>query len=73
MPQANPGFRGTVIDILNEAEKAGWIKSAETWKRIRELRNITAHEYSDQEARELYAEVANLSREVLCLKGLIGK
>jgi uncharacterized protein with HEPN domain len=36
---------GTVIDLLNKAEKREIIKSAETWKKIKELRNTIAHDY----------------------------
>jgi hypothetical protein len=36
---------GTVIDLLNKAEKRGIIESAEIWKKIKELRNTIAHDY----------------------------
>ncbi len=36
---------GTVIDILNKAEKREIIESAEIWKEIKELRNTIAHDY----------------------------
>jgi len=37
---------GTVIDMLNKAEKREIIESAEIWKEIKELRNSIAHDYN---------------------------
>jgi len=37
---------GTVIDLLNKAEKREIIESAEIWKKIKELRNSIAHDYN---------------------------
>jgi flagellar motor switch protein FliM len=36
---------GTIIDLLNKAEKREIIESAETWKKIKELRNSISHDY----------------------------
>ena len=36
----------TIIDLLNKAEKREVIESAETWKKIKELRNSIAHDYN---------------------------
>jgi len=36
---------GTVIDLLNKAEKREIIESAEVWRKIKELRNSIAHDY----------------------------
>jgi len=35
------------LDILNQLEKNGIVVSAETWQRLRALRNNVAHEYPD--------------------------
>jgi hypothetical protein len=69
--EKDPGFRGGLIDILNEAEKSGWISSARDWARIRELRNVTAHEHTETENRELYAELVRLAPSILALRGLL--
>lgn len=61
----DPAFRGSTIDLLNMAEKYGWISSALTWRRIRELRNIAAHEYAADDYRSLYTEVFNLASELI--------
>lgn len=69
--EKDPGFRGGVIDVLNLSEKFGWIDSAMEWIRIRELRNVTAHEYSETEVRVLYSEILRLSSTVLRLRTLL--
>ena len=63
--EADPGFRGTVIDLLNLAEKFHWIDSAREWRRIRELRNIAAHEYAAEDYRKLYQELISLAPTLL--------
>jgi len=46
---------GTVIDLLNKAEKREIIESAEIWKKIKELRNSIAHDYDiDNFASEIF-------------------
>ncbi|MBF0219308.1 MAG: hypothetical protein HQL49_07240 [Gammaproteobacteria bacterium] len=41
-----------MIDILNRLEKLGIIESVAAWDRLREIRNVIAHEYpSDSEER----------------------
>ena len=69
--EKDPAFRGGPIDTLNEAEKYGWIRSASDWARIRELRNVTVHEYGEAELRVLYAELVRLAPTVLELKALL--
>ena len=41
----DPGFSGTMRDFVNFGEKIGLIDDARAWMAIRELRNITAHDY----------------------------
>lgn len=59
--QGDPGFRGSLVDSLNLAEKLGLLDSAREWTRIRELRNVAAHEYSADDFRQLYRELLRLS------------
>ena len=63
--QSDPGFRGSLIDSLNLGEKLGYLDSARDWTRIRELRNVAAHEYSADDYRRLYAELLRLSPHLL--------
>lgn len=66
--EKDPAFRGSVIDLLNFAEKFGWIERADQWRRIRELRNVAAHEYEIDDYRKLYAELIQLTPLLLKLQ-----
>lgn len=66
--EKDPAFRGSVIDLLNAAEKYEWIASAATWRRIRELRNVAAHDYEAEEYRKLYAELVLLTADLQKVK-----
>lgn len=63
--ESDPAFRGSVIDLLNIAEKNGWISSAKEWTLIRELRNIAAHEYEASDYIRLYNELLKLTPTLL--------
>ncbi len=45
----DPGFDGTLLDYLNQAEKLRLISDAKRWLAMRELRNIQDHDYTDDE------------------------
>lgn len=45
----DPGFTGSMRDFVNQAEKLGLIDDANAWMAIRELRNITAHDYTEED------------------------
>ncbi len=68
---SDPAFRGTLIDLLNLAEKQNWIASAKTWYRIRELRNIAAHEYTIEDFNVLLLELMRLTPTLLEAKRLV--
>jgi hypothetical protein len=68
----DPGFRGSIIDLLNEAEKFSLVDSAHTWRRIRELRNIAAHEYAVDDLQKLYQELITLSPSILSVDPYVG-
>ena len=55
---------GSILDRIYRAEKRGWASAAELIK-VRELRNLIAHEYSTEKMPEVYAAVAALSPQVL--------
>ena len=63
--ELDPAFRGSVIDLLNIAEKNKWIASAKEWTVIRELRNIAAHEYEAEDYVALYKELLKLTPTLL--------
>ncbi len=57
---------GTILDRIYRAEKRGWVNASEMIK-IRELRNLIAHEYADEKMSEIYAAVATLSPALLAV------
>lgn len=65
LKEKDPAYRGSVLDILNQAEKYGWIEDAKIWKRIRELRNVAAHEYEASNYKQLYTELIQLTPHLL--------
>ncbi len=69
--EADPGFRGSLVDTLNLGEKSGHIGSAETWKRIRALRNVAAHEYATDDVDMLYQELVSLAPTILEIAKLL--
>jgi uncharacterized protein YutE (UPF0331/DUF86 family) len=48
---------GTIIDIMNRAEKRGIVSSAELLHTIKDLRNNIAHEYKIAEITGFFADV----------------
>jgi hypothetical protein len=62
---SDPAFRGTLIDLLNLSEKQNWISTSSVWYRIRELRNVAAHEYTTEDFNGLLLELMKLTPTVL--------
>ncbi|PIX98220.1 MAG: hypothetical protein COZ24_01170 [Hydrogenophilales bacterium CG_4_10_14_3_um_filter_63_21] len=58
---------GTLLDRMHRAEKRGWINDARDLVRIRELRNLIAHEYAADKMAEIYSSVAVLAPDLLAL------
>ena len=48
---------GTIIDIMNRAEKRGIVSSAELLHTIKDLRNNIVHEYKIDEITHFFADV----------------
>jgi hypothetical protein len=63
--ERDPAYSGSVMDLINIAEKNGWIESGLVWRRIRELRNLAAHEYEPEDYRALYRELRHLTPDLL--------
>ena len=57
---------GTILDRIYRAEKRGWTDASEMIK-IRELRNLIAHEYANEKMSEIYAAVAAMSPALLAV------
>ena len=58
---------GTLLDRIHRAEKRGWVDDAVKLVRIRELRNLVAHEYAADKMAEIYAAIVDLSPELLAV------
>jgi len=58
---------GNLLDRIQRAEKRGWVNSAVDLVRIRELRNLIAHEYAAERMAEIYAGIARLAPELLAM------
>lgn len=48
---------GSVLDRIYRAEKRGWVTRADVLMRIRELRNLIAHEYAADKLGEIHCTV----------------
>lgn len=57
---------GSLLDRIYRAEKRGWANAIDLIK-IRELRNLIAHEYATDKMQEIYATVAALSPLLLVI------
>ena len=57
---------GTLLDRIYRAEKRGWVEASEMIK-IRELRNLIAHEYASDKMPEIYTVVAAMSPALLAV------
>lgn len=53
-----------MLDRIYRAEKRGWVTRAEVLVRIRELRNLIAHEYAADKMAEIYEAAFILSPEL---------
>ena len=56
---------GSIIDIINRAEKQGIAEKAQTLSEIRDLRNEIAHEYATRDIDALTRDVVRLSPDLL--------
>lgn len=57
----DPAFDGGFYDQLNRAEKLGLLSNVPLWMEIRELRNATVHEYSDQDLEKIFEKFRKYS------------
>lgn len=61
----DPGFEGSFIDFLNQAEKLLLIENSEEWLSLRALRNITVHDYSEEELQEYFETLLTHTPSIL--------
>ena len=56
---------GSLLDRIHRAEKRGWVEADGQLVRIRELRNLIAHEYADEKLADIYRAVFQLAPALL--------
>lgn len=66
-----PGFRGSLRDTLNQAEKFGIIEDVPAWIAIKEIRNTQAHEYSEEKLGPFFEAALKEAPRLLAVKGRI--
>ena len=67
----DPGFNGTFRDMLHQGEKLSIIDNTETWMAIRELRNISAHEYTDKDLSAFFKHLREEAPQLITLKNIL--
>lgn len=67
----DPGFQGSLRDFVNQGEKLGIIDNANAWMGIRELRNITAHEYTDEEIALFFERIRSETPRLLKIREIV--
>ena len=46
---------GTLLDVVNRAEKRGFVDQAEVLREMKDVRNMIAHDYAGTQAAEIFA------------------
>ncbi len=67
----DPGFEGSFRDILDRGEKLGLIPSADIWMKIRALRNVSVHDYSDADLALVFEQLRLLAPTIIDCTRLI--
>lgn len=57
--------KGSIRDLINQAEKKQLIDSADTFIKIRELRNLIAHEYQESDLNFIFEQTILLTPTIL--------
>ena len=64
----DPGFSGGLRDFVNQAEKLALIQDASVWIAIRELRNISVHDYSESDLSLFFQRLLEECPTLLAIK-----
>jgi hypothetical protein len=64
----DPAFDGGFRDQVGRAEKLGLLHDVNIWMEIRELRNATVHEYSDQDLDQIFQKFRRFTPLILELR-----
>lgn len=63
----DPGFRGSFRDLVYQGEKLEIIENAQIWIKIREFRNISAHEYEEENLAEHFEQMKKFTPFIIQL------
>ena len=53
---------GTLLDVVNRAEKRGFLNRSEELREMKDVRNMIAHDYAGAKAAEIFAYCRSKSR-----------
>lgn len=67
----DPVFDGGFRDKLHRAEKLGILDDVPRWMEIRQLRNVTVHEYSDEDLKEILKKLMAYTPLLLSLESAL--
>lgn len=67
----DPGFIGSFRDFINQAEKLHCLDDADQWMAIRELRNISAHEYTDNDLAAFFNRLRQEAPLLIAIKSRV--
>lgn len=67
----DPGFTGSFRDSMNRGEKLNLIDSVDDWMTIRSLRNLSVHEYADEDLTGYFQNLKQYTPKLLALKNLL--
>ena len=67
----DPGFSGSLRDFLDQAEKLGILKEVDHWMGIRELRNISAHEYTEKDLSIFFERIKHEAPHLIKIKSIL--
>ena len=69
----DPGFSRTLRDFLLKAEKMNLIDSTNKWLAIRELRNLSSHEYLEEGLTKFYRSLRDCAPNLFAITALFEK
>lgn len=64
----DPGFQGSLRDFVDQGEKLGILDNADSWMQRRGLRNIAAHEYTEDSLEKFFRDLKAHSPHLLSIK-----
>ena len=67
----DPGYSGSLRDFLDQAEKLGLLEDVNSWMGIRELRNISAHEYTEKDLSIFFERIKQEAPRLIKIKSIL--